>query len=382
MISVAGITISTAALVILLSAFNGIEDVIIKLYSEFDPAISIRSERSKTFNQHFIDADKLAETEGVSHVIRAVEEVVILKKDKKWVHAKMIGVDTLFLQTANVANHMVDGEPFLYDNKGKPYALFGAGLLDKLDGYIPFAEGMFEHITFYVPLREGRLRPGKNPLSVERVPVAGRINYNREVNSEHVLVPYSLGKKLLEYGDDITAFYIAIDSPNQLQRVKERLQAIIGEDFTVQTYLEKNELIFKTSQTERIIVFFILVFIFILASFNLIASITMLFVEKRPDIKLLYSIGATKKKVFNIFFYKGLMISFRGVFIGLILGYVVVFSQLLIGIVEMPGSPGDPFPIKITWQDAVFILGAVSLLGVLVSYLPTKYLVHKHHKTI
>lgn len=377
MISVVGITISTAALVILLSAFNGIEDMVIKLYTDFDAPLTIRSERSKTFNQYFIDVEGLKKVDGVENVIRAVEEVVILKKDKKWVHAKMIGVDSLFLESAKVADHMVDGEPFLYDEEGKAFALFGASLLDKLDGYIPYVDGMHEHITFYVPLREGKMRPGKNPLSVERVPVAGRINYNREVNSEHVLVPYSLGSRLLQYGDDISAYYVTVKTQENLSKTKERVQSFVGEDFVVQTYLEKNELIFKTSQTERIIVFFILVFIFILASFNLIASITMLFVEKRADIKMLYNIGAQKKDIFKIFFYKGLMISFRGVVFGLLLGYAVALSQQFFGFIKMPGAPGDFFPVKITFNDALFIVTAVTILGFLVSYIPTKYLVYK-----
>lgn len=377
MISVVGITISTAALVILLSAFNGIEDMVIKLYTDFDAPLTIRSERSKTFNQSFIDVEGLKKVDGVENVIRAVEEVVILKKDKKWVHAKMIGVDSLFLESAKVADHMVDGEPFLYDEEGKAFALFGASLLDKLDGYIPYVDGMHEHITFYVPLREGKMRPGKNPLSVERVPVAGRINYNREVNSEHVLVPYSLGSRLLQYGDDISAYYVTVKTQENLSKTKERVQSFVGEDFVVQTYLEKNELIFKTSQTERIIVFFILVFIFILASFNLIASITMLFVEKRADIKMLYNIGAQKKDIFKIFFYKGLMISFRGVVFGLLLGYAVALSQQFFGFIKMPGAPGDFFPVKITFNDALFIVTAVTILGFLVSYIPTKYLVYK-----
>lgn len=382
MISVVGITISTAALVILLSAFNGIEDMVIKLYSDFDPALTISSKKAKTFNKNFIDSTSISETEGVKNVMRAVEEVVILKNEEKWVHARMLGVDTTFLKTSKMENHIVDGDIRLYDRNNKPLAIFGASLLDKLDGYIPYGEDMYEEIIFYVPLREGKLRPGKNPLSVEKVRVASRINYNREINSEYVIVPYSLGKKLLAYDDDITAYYIAIDEGASLNRVKQRLEELVGPDFRVQTYLEKNELIFKTSQTEKIIVYFILVFIFILTSFNLIASITMLYVEKRPDIKTLYNLGATRKTIFNIFFFKGLMISGRGVLIGLVLGYLVSFSQQLFGIIKMPGSPGDYFPVKTTFADGVFIFFSVVLLGLIVSYFPTKYMVYKNSKLV
>lgn len=376
MISVVGITISTAALVILLSAFNGIEDMVVKLYSDFDPALTIRSAKSKTFNQGFIDTANIKKLDEVEYTLRAVEEVVILKHEDKWVHAKMIGVDTPFVAMAKMQEHLVDGEVKLYDGD-QPLAIFGALLLDKLGGNIPYGAGK-EQVIFNVPLREGKLRPGKQPLTVRKIDVAGRINYNREVNSEHVIVPYELGKELLSYNDDLSAIYIGVKENTDLNHVKEKLQAIVGADFVVKTSYEKNELIFKTSQTERIIVFFILVFIFILASFNLIASIAMLFVEKRPDIKTLYSMGATKKLIFRIFFYEGLMISGRGVVFGLFIGYAIAFAQIYFGLLEMPGAQGEVFPVKTTLSDAVFIFLAVTGLGFLVAYLPTKYLVIKN----
>lgn len=372
-----GITISTAALVILLSAFNGIEDMVIKLYSDFDPAITIRSSKAKTFNQNFIDLEKIQEIEDVNYTLRAVEEVVILKHEQKWVHAKMIGVDTAFIRMANMQGHLIDGEAKLYDGT-KPLAIFGATLLDKLDGYIPFRDGAREQIIFHVPLREGKIRPGRNPLSVKRIDVAGRVNYNREVNSEHVVVPYDLAKELLQYGDDVSAIYVGLKEGANLNQNKTEIQNLLGSDFEVKTNFEKNELIFKTSQTERIIVFFILVFIFILSSFNLIASLAMLFVEKKEDITTLFSLGADKKTIFRIFFYEGLMISGRGILFGLTIGYIVAFIQIKFGLIVMPGPGGEFFPMKTTFSDAFFVLITVSFLGFLVSYFPTKYLVRRH----
>ena len=165
-----------------------------------------------------------------------------------------------------------------------------------------------------------------------------------------------------------------------LPSLKERIQTVLGDDFEVNTNFEQNELIFKTSQSERLIVFFILVFIFILSSFNLIASLAMLFVEKKKDISTLYAMGATKKTVFQIFFFEGLLISGRGIAIGLFLGYLIAFSQIYFGILEMPNSGGEFFPMKTTWSDAFFILLTVSALGFLASYLPTKYLVERNSK--
>lgn len=380
MISVVGIAISTAALVILLSAFNGIEQMVVKLYSDFDPSISIRSAKAKTFNQGFIDLDKIKSVEGVQLISRAIEEVIILKHEDKWVHAQMIGVDTTFLTMSKMDDHLVDGVAQLYRQDGTPQAIFGAYLLDKLGGYIPMFDDLQEQIVFNVPLREGKLRPGKNPLNVRMVNVSARMNYNREVNAEKVVIPYELANELLEYGEDITALYIDVNQDYRLNKVKNEIQTLVGDDFEVKTNFEKNELIFKTSQSERLIVYFILVFIFILASFNLIASIAMLFIEKKADITTLYSLGADKLTLFNIFFFEGLMIVSRGVIYGLVIGYAVAFVQIYFGVVSMPSAPGENFPMQTTWSDAIMIISSVAILGFIVSYFPTKILIRRHEK--
>lgn len=375
-ISVGGIAISVAALVILLSAFNGIEQMVIKLYSDFDSSLTIRSAKAKTFNQNFLEIENITQVKGVINLSRAIEEVVILKHEDKWVHAKMIGVDTTFLSMTKMKHHLVDGEALLY-RVDEPQAIFGAVLLDKLGGYIPVSEHLREQIIFNAPLREGKIRPGKTPLNVRAVDVSARMNFNREVNAESVVVPYELAQELLEYNEDISAIYLEVNEKVNLNKVKKEVQALVGADFEVKTHLEKNELIFKTSQSERLIIYFILVFIFILASFNLIASIVMLFVEKKNDVATLISIGADKNTIRNIFFYEGLLIVARGAIIGLFIGYIVTFSQIQFGLVAMPSVPGESFPMFATWTDATLILFTVGILGVVISYFPTNVLMKR-----
>ncbi|HTO37239.1 MAG TPA: ABC transporter permease [Brumimicrobium sp.] len=375
-ISVGGIAISVAALVILLSAFNGIEQMVIKLYSDFDSSLTIRSAKAKTFNQNFLEIENITQVKGVINLSRAIEEVVILKHEDKWVHAKMIGVDTTFLSMTKMKHHLVDGEALLY-RVDEPQAIFGAVLLDKLGGYIPVSEHLREQIIFNAPLREGKIRPGKTPLNVRAVDVSARMNFNREVNAESVVVPYELAQELLEYNEDISAIYLEVNEKVNLNKVKKEVQALVGADFEVKTHLEKNELIFKTSQSERLIIYFILVFIFILASFNLIASIVMLFVEKKNDVATLISIGADKNTIRNIFFYEGLLIVARGAIIGLFIGYIVTFSQIQFGLVAMPSVPGESFPMFATWTDATLILFTVGLLGAVISYFPTNVLMKR-----
>lgn len=372
-ISVLGILVSTAALVVLLSIFNGIEDMVLKLYTDFDPAITIRSAKAKTFNETFIDLDQIQAIEGVEIISRAVEEVVILKHEQKWVHAKMLGVDSTFITMAKIKEHLIDGDPILYDGE-VPLAIFGAGVLDKLDGYIPHHNYGREQIIFHVPLRDGKFRPGRNPLNIRPVEVAARVNYNREVNYQYVVVPFDLARELLNYDHDISSIFIHAKPGVNLQRLKTAIAQHLGADFEVKTNFEKNELIFKTSQSERVIVFIILLFIFLLSSVNLIASLIMMYVEKRKDMKTLSAIGASQHMIFRIFFFQGLMISGVGIIMGLAIGYAICFAHLQFGIVEMPNSGGEYLPLKVTTKDALFIITSVSLLGFLASYLPSKYL--------
>ncbi|SFT66191.1 lipoprotein-releasing system permease protein [Lishizhenia tianjinensis] len=377
-ISVVGIMVSTMALIVVLSAFNGIEKIVVGLYTDFDTDLTIRSEKGKTFNQSFLDLDTLRNFEGVDGLSRALEEIVILRKGNKWVKAQMTGVDSSFLRMSHMENHLYEGDPS-FNFEGLPVALFGVGLLQKLDTYVPrFANE--NSVLFNVPLREGKFRPGKNPLSTKHIYIGGSMNFNKEVNDEQVVVPFELANELLNYRGDISAVYLSVDPAYDNEDIKEALYKVLPKGFVVKTNFEKNELIFKTSKSERIIVIFILIFIFILSSFNLIASITMLYVEKRDNIKTLYSMGIDKEAMFKVFFYEGLLISFRGILLGILLGYTICVLQINYGFVKMPNSNGEFFPIALKWMDGLMIVVSALFLGVIASYLPSRYLFRKHDK--
>jgi len=377
-ISVVGIAAITAALIILLSAFNGIEKMIEELYSEYDTDITIRPEVGKTFNERQVDLDKLQSIGGVVNYTRAVEEVVILKHEKKWVNAKLIGVDSSFLDITNMSRHMLEGSADLIA-EGKPAGVIGAGLLDKLDGYIPENVG-YETIICYVPKRKIKMGLGSNPFRTNTIQVSGRMNYNREVNSENFVVPIDFAKDLMLYEDHISAIYVDVDPKFDNETVRDKIKGLVGSDFVVKTNFEKNELIYKTSRSEKLIVLFILLFIFILAAFNLVASLTMLFVEKLDNIRTMQSYGASKKFIFNIFFFEGLLIAGKGILFGVIFGYLICFLQLKFSLLTMPNSAGEAFPIAISWVDGILIISLVSILSVLFSYFPVKYLIYKNVK--
>jgi len=349
-----------------------------RLYSAYDAPVTIRSDKGKTFEDSDLDLKKLGKIEGVTNVSRVVEETVILKHQKKWVNARMIGIDDNFLLTCDIAHHIVDGYPALTTN-GQPNGIIGATLLDKLDGYVSQMDG-YEQLTIYTPLREASIARRKSPFRTAQLPISSRMNYNREVNAQELLVPLEFARVQLNYENDITAIYIGIKKDADPEDVKAAIQQFAGEDFVVKTAAEKNELIFKTSQSEKRIVIIILVFVFILAAFNLIASLTMLFIEKKDNIQTMGYFGADKRFIFRIFFFEGLLIAGKGIVYGLVLGTAVCLAQVYGHLLRMPNSNGEAFPIEFTIQDGLLIIVLVSVLSALTSFIPVYYLVRKAHR--
>lgn len=371
-----GIASITASLVVLLSAFNGIEAMIEKLYSEFDSDITIRSNYGKTFLETQIDDKIFNQINGIEDFSRAVEETVILKKEDKWVNAQIFGVDTNYLSMIHADQHLVDGEAFLYKNE-IPFGIIGATLLDKINGYIP--KNSYESIIIYAPKRDLKMKLNSNPFKTQNLLLSGRVNYNKEVNQQSLIVPLGITKEILNYKNDLTAYYINVKEKTKTNQIKKQLQKKLGDSFLVKTNYEKNEVIFQTSKTEKLIVIAIMIFIFLLAAFNLVASITMLFIEKKDNIFTLKSFGASNKTIFNIFFYEGMLISIKGMFIGLLIGYTICIAQFYGKFIKMPDSLNETFPIQMKFSDAILIMSLVLSLSLFVSYFPVKFLLRKEY---
>jgi len=363
------------ALVILVAAFNGIEGMVERLYSAYDAPLTVRSTQGKTFREETIDLAKLRKIEGITEVSRAIEETVILKLRKKWVNAQMVGIDDNYLKTCRMNDHMVDGLNGIGTDE-KPQAIIGATLLDKLDGSVNTLDG-YALLTLYTPLREASVSRRKSPFKTADLKVTGRMNYNREVNAQFVLVPLSYAQQQLNYNSEITALYLGIAPNEDAFEVKERVQTALGKNFVVKTAAEKNELIFKTSQSEKRIVIIILVFVFILAAFNLVASLTMLFIEKKDNIRTMSHYGATRQFIFRIFFFEGLLIAGKGIVWGILLGAFACLGQYYGHLLEMPNSGGEAFPIEFTVYDGLLIIGLVSFLSAVTSFFPVHYLVKR-----
>ncbi len=377
-ISIIGVFVVTAALVILLSAFNGIETMIESLYSEFEPDITITANKRKTFDESEVNWEALNRCQGISSISKGLEEIVILRHEKKWVNATLIGVESNFLKTININKHAILGKPLFKEENGAAYGIIGAALINKLNLKLGGSD-VKEQILIYAPKRNIKIRLGKNPFYSERISLSCAMNYNSEINQEKIIWPLENTRSLLNYSRNLSHIYIDVSPSIPIEEVKKKLTQIVGKAFIVKTNYEKNEVIFKTSKSEKIVVIIIMIFIFILASFNLIGSLTILFVEKKSNIAVFKSMGLNNKSLFRIFFYEGLLISGFGIVLGLLFGYLLCYLQLKFVFLTIPETE-IPFPIKISWKDFTLILTSVSTISFLFTYFPVKFLIYNLKK--
>jgi lipoprotein-releasing system permease protein len=359
-------------MVILLSAFNGIEQMIAKLYTSFDAPITIQHQSRKTFFLNQINIDQLKKIEGVAAYSQELEELVVLRKNQRWINANMHAVDQVFIHHAKVENHLInDVGTRLLNNPG--YVFLGADVFSKLKLGLGSDQN---NIQIYAPKRSMKMRLGKSPFHVQQLDVAGALNYNQEINNSTMLWDYASASQLFNQEGEVTRLHIYTQPHVDVSALQQQIKNQVGSDFLVRTQWEKNELIYKTSRSERLVVFIILLFVFVLASFNLIATLTMLIHEKQLNLQILKAIGMTHKNRFQIFFFEGILLSFLGVVIGLIFGLLICLGQQQFGWLVVPGA-GVAFPIVFKAQDFFNIIFASSALAFLFTYFPVRFLMRK-----
>ncbi len=358
------------------------EKLIDKIYSEFDASISITPAEGKSFSEKEINWRGLSEVKGVQTYAKGHEELVVLeysipvKEEKEYrvkrTNAKLYGVDESFLEIIRADKHVNGKAPVLSDSEG-PKGIIGIGLIQKLEA------SLNSELTIYIPKKNIKVN-SKKPFFKKRVSISSVLMYrNRLVNEETFIYPISELRKLIkDTNETLTHIYVRADPTVELNDLKKRIEKVVGNEFVVKTYLQKNELIFKTSKSEKLILTLILIFVFVLACFNLVSSITMIYLEKKENFLALKSMGLTTKGIFHVFFFQGLLISFIGVFLGSLLGYLICWFQSRFGYFEM--APEQAYPIGFSWLDFFTIILMVSLLSVVFSYVTVKLLMRKELK--
>jgi lipoprotein-releasing system permease protein len=374
-ISVSGIAVGTMALIIVLSAFNGLETLVENLYASFDPDLKITLVEGKTFAVKDFPKDKILEIEEVQFYNSALEEVALIKYQDKQTVATIKGVEGSFYTMSGIDTMMIEGK-VNHTSDTKNSIIMGWGIADQLSLFI--SQSVYQ-VSIIVPKRgiKKGISPGSE-FNRKMANATGIYSVNPDFDSKYVVADLSFVQKLLKHKGQLSSVELNLKEGADWEKVKQKVQQVVGDRYKVQTRFEMNELIFKTNKTEKWITFLILSFILVIASFNIIGSLTMLIIDKQKDVWILKTMGANNKVIRRIFFVEGMLINFLGAFIGMFLGGVICWAQTTFGLLQLESSVIDFYPVELNLLDFVNVSIIVIIIGLIASWYPVRILTKKY----
>jgi lipoprotein-releasing system permease protein len=364
-ISMFGVLVGSAALFIILSVFNGFEVTILSLYGNFSPEIKIEPRVGKTFNPNTVYFNSLRKDGRVLSFTETLQEKALIKYDDKPFIGVVEGVSDDFLKN-RLLDSIVQIGSFTLQSKGQDYAVIGSEVQNVLGINVRDQTAGME---LYSPGRDAG--SSTNPMSafnVRTIPTSGVFAVGQDFDNM-VIAPLSFVRGLLNQPENVSSLDINYKKGTDLDVVQQAIQKQIGKDFTVKSRREQNTELYKTLNYERWFIFMILAFVLIIAIFNIIGSLTMLVMDKKKDIAILTSLGASKRIIQGIFFFEGMMICFIGCVTGMVLGVGFCILQQRFGLVKMgsKGSVIDAYPVSLRFSDFVLVFLTVSIIAVIVS---------------
>lgn len=364
-----GVAVGTMSLVIVLSVFNGLEDLIRSLYSSFDPEIKVTATTGKSFEIDDAFLEKLSKIEGVAIVTEVIEDNAYVRYRDSELIVKVKGVGDNFIEQERMDETIVHGELKLKKD-GNNYALVGRGVQYGL-GIAP--DNDFYTLQLFYPKN---LRPGSlNPSSLynQKNILPGAIfAIEKQYDENYIFVPLDFAQALMDYGNKRTSLEIKTTPGFSISAVQSNLKNALGEKFMVLNSDEQHSGLLRAIKIEKLFVFLTFSFILAVASFNIFFSLTMLAIDKKKDIAVLYSLGATDKMIKNIFLKEGAIIAFSGAISGLLLGLLICWLQETYGLVSMGMQTSilDSYPVKMEFADFIYTGMSIILITLLASYRP------------
>lgn len=376
-ISMVAVAFGACALVIVLSVFNGLEDYVRALYSSFDPELKIEATEGKSFEVSEDFIEKIENIPGVAVVTQVAEDNAYVRFRDAEMVVTLKGVEDNFLNQERLDKSIVAGELKLKENNIS-YAIVGRGIQHRLS--IPANNSLYL-MEIYYPKR-GRMSSMDPTRLVNNklIMPAAVFELERQYDIKYVFAPLDFVVDLFDYDNRRTSIEIKTEKGSKIKKVKADLQALLGSDFKVLDSDEQHSALLKVLKVEKLFVFITFSFIIAVASFNILFTLTMLAIEKKKDISILYSLGASKRFIRLIFIKEGALISLFGALIGLGLGLIVVLIQQTFGIVSMgmASSVIDAYPVKIIYTDFLYIAGIIIFITLLAAQRPAT-IASKYH---
>lgn len=370
-ISAVGMAIGTAALIIILSVYNGFDSLVKSMLANVDADLLITPARGKVFIPEGGAYDWLYGQERVKSICTVLEENVFVNYDSKQSVAKLKGVDDIYEEESPLVNYLRDGE-FRLHRGDVPMACVGAGLAHTL-GLNP---RFVSPLEFYFPSRTKKISLANPVSSIEYAKAfpSGVFSVSNNIDAETVVVPISLVRELLGYEDEVSAVEIRMvdgTSKKSIEKIRKELAGRLGPDFKVSNQFEQNESLYKMMRYEKVTIYLILIFVIIIIAFNIFSSLSMLIIEKKEDIETFRSMGATDSMISRIFVLEGWLISLSGLAAGLLFGVLFALLQQQFGFIKMPGNfIVRAYPIILSWTDILFTSAGVASVGYIIANIP------------
>ncbi len=367
-----GVGVGTMALVVILSVTNGLEKLIISQFNAFHADIEITPSTGKTFQLSNFPLEDLHTVPGVLHTSSVLEESGMIRYRERQHLVKLRGVDSIYHKVTGIDTLIVEGIYELKKND-RNFILPGNGVASIINASI---HDLLHPIEIFIPTR-GRtagltaaqaFRSSSNHAS-------GIWAVQAEMDSEYVLLPLRLMRRLLEYDDEVSSIVIAVEDGKRISTIQRRIQEVTGPGYIIRNRMQQQDFLYKVMRSEKWAIFFILSFILMIAAFNIVGSLTMLVLEKRKDIAVLRSMGASRKLIERIFLLEGILISMGGALGGILLGGLVSWLQMKYGIIVIQAEGSfiiDAYPVVVKAFDLILVAFTVFCIGLLASLLPLK----------
>ena len=373
-ISMMGIMVSSAALIIVLSVFNGMEGLVHTSFNSFNPDYQILPKEGKVFSTDTFPMAELQKLKGIQAVYEVVSDMTLMTYNEKQLLVSVKGVCPDYLHSTGIDTLLIDGNASLRYSEGAA-AVMGAIAA----GNIQLNLHSPEQLKVYYPKRLLKnLSDPSRAFNIDYIIPAGVFASYTEYDEKYVFVPLDFARSIMNYESEVTSVELKLKNPRDYAKIRASIETVLGDKYVLKDKYQQEESLYKTMKSEKLMVFVILAFILVVAGFNMIGTLSMLIIEKKDDLSVLYAMGARKSLVRRVFLVQGSFISLLGGLIGLLIGLLICFLQMKFHLVGLgDGSGGyliNYYPVQIKVDDFVMVLLTILIISVITSYIPIRYM--------
>lgn len=370
-ISMLGVFVGSAALIIILSVFNGFENIVLSMYNTFSPELRIEPAEGKAFEPADARFMKVKSDSRIVNYTEVLQEKALIRYGKSQSIALVKGVSEDYMNRQVSLDSAISSGSFILREKGENFAVIGSAIQNYLSVNL---NDDFRHLDIYSPRKNAAnsINPS-DEFNVMSIHPSGVFSVQQEFDNM-MIVPIGFARDLL--GEETKVSLIEINTKDDISvsEFQEDISEILGNDFLVKNRSQQNQLLYKILNSEKWAIFMILTFVLIIAIFNIIGSLTMLVIDKKKDIAILSSLGANNSLIRGIFFIEGMMISMVGCVVGMAAGLIFCLLQQHFGFIKMAGTSLliDSYPVGIKGTDFILVFGTVLLVSLIASAISSR----------